>query len=603
MGSNPEDGGKPPATPAADRSSVLGEVSESELDAFVGQLRTARNAVVPRAPAPRSRWDVGSERLHRGTRYSQRASPLEGPPEPPKEESPPSHAWYAVMGGRITGPYDVAALRGHWQRGELHADSLCWREGLAAWQPIHQLTELREVLAAAAATSPGATPAQVGQVQPAQTMGQVGPVHPAAPAQATQAQAGRAPVSQPTAPAQPAPSPQTSWGAEARATTVDAAPVDSSGPTPQANPEPLHIVAAPRDISGDPTLLVPMLAGDSAPSGHEPSSEAQGATRKRRWLSGLLPLLGGGLLGGAAVAAVLVYVGNRGASPPLVTHEAAPAPQAQAPLPETTVPPPAPPPTQDPALAAPTAPIASTPSVATDAVHAASPVASTPAPTAGAPIAALRAPVTAAPDDDDSEDEPPPSRKGASQETEADEGTPLPPLAPEVHVRASAVAPLSGRARVQPEVTPPPPHDAAPPPPAPPKEPGEELGPDEAYAHELEHPPARPPPPKPSVWIPPDPSVKAMPATLAQEDIFTVVLANQSELATCAALPGATSNEGKRVIVRWSILPNGRVTDVLLENGRLRGTPMARCIEGKVRAWTFTPHREQGEPVRFPFVF
>ncbi|MBU8894696.1 hypothetical protein DRW03_09240 [Corallococcus sp. H22C18031201] len=597
MGSNPEDGGKPPATPEADRSSVLGEVSESELDAFVGQLRTARNAVVPRAPAPRSRWDVGSERLHRGTRYSQRASPLDGPPEPPKEESPPSHAWYAVMGGRITGPYDVAALRGHWQRGELHADSLCWREGLAAWQPIHQLTELREVLAPGSMPAP-ATSAQV--VSPAQAVVPQAPAAQSAPA--PQAPVHRAPAAQPNAPVQAAPSPRTSSSTEALATPVAAVPIEASSPAHQAEPEPARAAAAPRDISGDPTLLVPMLAGDSAPSGHEPSS--QGGTRKRRWLSGLVPLLGGGLLGGAAVAAVLVYVGNRSPTPPLAQHEAAPAPQAQALPAETTVPAPPPPPIQDPAPTVPTATVASAPSVATEAVHEAAPASAPPAPSPGAPVAALRAPApVTSRTDDDSDDEPPPSKKGAARDTEADEGTPLPPLAPEVHVRASSVAPLSGRARTQPEVTQPPPHDGTPPPPAPPKESGEDIGPDEAYAHELEHPPPRPAAPKPSVWIPPDPSVKAMPAKLAQEDIFSVVLANQSELATCAALPGAATNEGKRVVVRWNILPTGRVTDVLLENGRLRGTPMARCIEGKIRAWAFTPHREQGEPVRFPFVF
>ena len=58
-----------------------------------------------------------------------------------------------------------------------------------------------------------------------------------------------------------------------------------------------------------------------------------------------------------------------------------------------------------------------------------------------------------------------------------------------------------------------------------------------------------------------------------------------------------------RVVVRWTILPSGRVTDVETESTRFQGTPLALCLEGKIRAWTFPKHHEQGAPVRFPFVF
>jgi hypothetical protein len=57
------------------------------------------------------------------------------------------------------------------------------------------------------------------------------------------------------------------------------------------------------------------------------------------------------------------------------------------------------------------------------------------------------------------------------------------------------------------------------------------------------------------------------------------------------------------VVLRWSILPSGKVTEVVTETAEYRGTPLALCLEGKVRAWTFPKHREQGSPVRFPFVF
>ena len=51
------------------------------------------------------------------------------------------------------------------------------------------------------------------------------------------------------------------------------------------------------------------------------------------------------------------------------------------------------------------------------------------------------------------------------------------------------------------------------------------------------------------------------------------------------------------------ILPSGRVTDVVTETARLQGTPLALCLEDKIQHWTFPPHREQGGPVRFPFLY
>jgi hypothetical protein len=57
------------------------------------------------------------------------------------------------------------------------------------------------------------------------------------------------------------------------------------------------------------------------------------------------------------------------------------------------------------------------------------------------------------------------------------------------------------------------------------------------------------------------------------------------------------------VVMSWTILPSGKVTDVDTETRAYQGTPLALCLEGKIRAWTFPQHHEQGGPVRFPFVF
>ncbi|WP_164017165.1 AgmX/PglI C-terminal domain-containing protein [Pyxidicoccus trucidator] len=131
--------------------------------------------------------------------------------------------------------------------------------------------------------------------------------------------------------------------------------------------------------------------------------------------------------------------------------------------------------------------------------------------------------------------------------------------------------------------------------------PASELGPDEAFERELSEPPAKDVQER-TVYVPPDPAKPA--ASLAQSDIFEVVLANKGDINACAAAQQPqTPSSGGRVVVRWSILPSGKVGEVVTETASLQGTPIARCIEGKVRAWTFPKHEEQGGPVRFPFVF
>jgi hypothetical protein len=82
-----------------------------------------------------------------------------------------------------------------------------------------------------------------------------------------------------------------------------------------------------------------------------------------------------------------------------------------------------------------------------------------------------------------------------------------------------------------------------------------------------------------------------------------VVLANKGDIVSCGSVQSQAVEDGTRVVVRWTILPSGRVTDVVTESASFRNTPLADCLEGKIRTWTFPKHSEQGGPVRFPFVF
>jgi hypothetical protein len=134
----------------------------------------------------------------------------------------------------------------------------------------------------------------------------------------------------------------------------------------------------------------------------------------------------------------------------------------------------------------------------------------------------------------------------------------------------------------------------------------EALGPDEAFERELSGPPngAKRVVAKRTVWVPPEPASTETPALLAQSDIFAVVLANKGDIAACvSAGKPQGEEEGKRVVVRWTIAPSGQVKDVVTETASFQGTALAACLETKIRAWTFPKHHEQGGAVRFPFVF
>jgi hypothetical protein len=136
------------------------------------------------------------------------------------------------------------------------------------------------------------------------------------------------------------------------------------------------------------------------------------------------------------------------------------------------------------------------------------------------------------------------------------------------------------------------------------EEEAEDLGLDREFERELDNPGKRVVPAKRTVWIPPDPKSAEQPASLAQSDIFSVVVANKGDITACVSAQKLQSEEGnRRVVMRWSILPSGKVTEVVTETALYQGTPLALCLEEKVRSWTFPVHREQGSPVRFPFVF
>lgn len=60
--------------------------------------------------------------------------------------------WYYAKGSDRLGPVDAAQLRAKWDGGELDSETLVWREGMAAWQPLRAIAD--EISAGDAAVAP-----------------------------------------------------------------------------------------------------------------------------------------------------------------------------------------------------------------------------------------------------------------------------------------------------------------------------------------------------------------------------------------------------------------------------------------------------------------
>ncbi|MDA8968573.1 GYF domain-containing protein [Akkermansiaceae bacterium] len=65
--------------------------------------------------------------------------------------------WYYGQGGQQEGPIDEATMRSRIASGQVGPADLVWREGMAEWLPLAQVTELAPA-PASAETSPYATP-------------------------------------------------------------------------------------------------------------------------------------------------------------------------------------------------------------------------------------------------------------------------------------------------------------------------------------------------------------------------------------------------------------------------------------------------------------
>ncbi|MBN1209811.1 MAG: AgmX/PglI C-terminal domain-containing protein [Myxococcaceae bacterium] len=559
-------------------------MSEAELDAVISQLRTDKNLIIPAAPAQRERWGSLTERLLLGTASA--LSPLE---LAAAREEAALQAWHIALGDKAAGPVDIAALRAHWEHGELGPDSLCWRKGFEGWQPICRVRGLVELLA----PRPDTTPAKPEDLVP---------------------NSGTHALDFPLK------------GAEALRVLSDDLPPPLPRPATLAPFFLEPALATAPELSGEPETQPEAPQALSAAGVHPVLSTGQPAQVEVRVRGGAWLALGGGVAGGLLVACVMWLLGlsgavgvfPRGASPEAATHAGTTQAASPGALPGATT-------------------RAGTTAGAVFSASAASAPASTS--TLPAPVAPL--PFVTAPAAASVGALPPPGGSPliatvpssdfgwgpALGNVSAPMGTASMPLAPRagptptgtqtVELSKRVAAPVRPSPRDPPLLQPAKAEVLPQPTPAAEErvaarvveeeteEEEDELGLDEDFERELEGAGKQATAPRPrTAWIPPAPAIEETPASLAQSDIFSGVVANKGDVAACVAAQKLQSEEGnRRVVMRWTILPSGKVTEVVTETAELRGTPLALCLEGKIRSWTFPKHREQGGPVRFPFVF
>lgn len=545
--------------PTAAPAPVLDGISEAELDAIVAQLRTDKNLTV--APVP-----AASERL--GAVTAQLLLNTPGPMSLFESEVARDEAarqdWYIALNERVTGPLPIAALRGHWERGELSPDSLCWRKGFDGWKRVCQVRGLAEFLA----PRPASAPSKPEELVPDPRAGALD--FPLKGAEGLRILSADVPPPLPLK------------GPEALPPTLEPEPVTA----PMLEPEPATLPEAPqaRDVAGAHPIL----------SARTPT-QVEVRVRGGVWLA-----LGGGLVGGMFVAIVvwllglsgalgvssrgtlgqdMASTGTVGASAPAVVASkpaatpstpAIPADAARAPAPTTN-------PARAPALGLDSARV--------PAIGAVSGLGS-----ATSAVTSPRAPASLPRATPVGSETVPAPKDVAAPVRNAQQDPSMPKLAKaELPAQPESSANKRGTTQAAAEED---------------EEDSDDLGLDEDFARELDDPTKRATPAKRTVWIPPDPKSPEPAASLNQSDIFSVVVANKGDIAACVSAQKLQSEEGTRkVVLRWSILPSGKVTEVVTETAEYRGTPLALCLEGKVRAWTFPKHREPGGPVRFPFVF
>ena len=107
-----------------------------------------------------------------------------------------------------------------------------------------------------------------------------------------------------------------------------------------------------------------------------------------------------------------------------------------------------------------------------------------------------------------------------------------------------------------------------------------------------------------SVYVPPAPGSGEIQDSLGTADIMRVVVDNKPTIKQCVdeQRKRDASLSGK-IVMSWTILASGRTANVSCASDELKSSYMAQCLGGLIKGWQFPRHKVQGDPINFPFTF
>ncbi len=484
--------------------------------------------------------------------------------------------WFVAIDEKQVGPLTLEKIRDLWNRGELAADSLCWRAGLPDWVALSEAPELASLLAPKPVKPVIVAPAPLGQT----VASSPAPVESAFSAGLTPrglALDGAVASAAPSSPEQTG-----SWrpsAASALASLVKEEIEVMAKPTTRAAVAPPEAEVAAGGVLGDvaaavnghagaspsvrqtgqngaAAVVAPIAISEPYPSLY-PVPAARGA--RRGWIIGLSIAGGVSLLALAVVTTMLLV--RSGSSEPA----AARSPRAEVSGRQSVTPPP---------LQERSAPPAGNPPATSTSQAQGAPAQPPPKETASAAVNAE--PSATGHYERGTRRE----RNRLAHRASSDEITV--PRKPERTEVASAAGTAPSRNSAEDDFD-------------------RVFGGAEKRKSAI--PKAEPRKPS-SVYVPPAPGSGEIPDSLGTADIMRVVVDNKPTIKQCVdeQRKRDASLSGK-IVMSWTILASGKTANVSCSSDEFKSSYMAHCLAGLIKGWQFPRHKVQGEQINFPFTF
>lgn len=493
--------------------------------------------------------------------------------------------WYIAISDEQVGPLTIAEVKEHFESGDVSADSLCWRAGMADWDPLSSVDELKHVVAPTpgspayeAAADPETDDEELAGAVPPESEGEPEWKPAAASLLASLAademdalddEKNEPELAAPTADpvgvgADPAGDSEGSALGEGAASALNIGDLPPPPPSDDEDAAPMMQMRAPTQRAA----LMAEGALESSPRPPPAYNTVQVATMPPPALGGApggltmgrLAALGGGLMGGLFLLIVLVLF----VAGVFDDKEVVPAPVVA----------------QAPPVSAP----ATTPTETPTPVAAAEPAPTKPTPA----VAVKEAAPTAAP---------------TAKEVRKPKGT--------RGTKGKARPKNTRSTRTVARVDPPPTTRKKPP-----KDDDleglfdDDDDPDDIFGSGSRRGSKRTGSTsgRPTRYIPPAPGAgrnKNVKKSLGKGDIIQVVAQSKSKLKVCAekqkaAKPGSTG----KLVMSWKIQQDGRTSAVKCVTASLKKSPFCRCMKGVIKKMRFPRYGgPQMAPIEFPFGF